>query len=191
MPARCASFPLGRQKLPSERLTGIAPEWPPSPNTLNLRLLFGGLALAHRLQAQAMSTSLARDLAVPSIASDVNSTSSFAQSASQRPTAVPTPQQIASEPFASLLDAATQQPAPQPNPAPPDPPSGHPRQSSTPQSNSSTKSNTSTQDSSNSPPAQASQDPKDRPAANTATAANTTTTAPTAPGNNKSSAQDG
>jgi hypothetical protein len=93
------------QNLPTRPSNSAAPDEARSPNILNLRRLLGGRALAHRLQAEAMSTALARDRAVPSIASDVNSTS-FVQSPSQRSSAVPASQQTDSEPFSALLDAA-------------------------------------------------------------------------------------
>jgi hypothetical protein len=90
------------QNLPTRPSNSAAPDEARSPNILNLRRLLGGRALAHRLQAEAMSTALARDRAVPSIASNVNSTS-FIQSPSQRSSAVPASQQTDSEPFSALL----------------------------------------------------------------------------------------
>src|SRR6185437_7006952 len=116
-----------------------------------------------------------KDRAVSSIASDVNSTSSFVQSASQqRAAAVPMPQQTASQPFADLLDAATsqQQTGPQANPAPPVPANRSPRQSSTVQSNNSSKSSTAAKNSGGPAPTSTSQGQKSRsPTDSKATAA--------------------
>jgi hypothetical protein len=140
-----------------------------------------------------MSIALARDRAVPSIASDVNSTSSFVQSASQRSTALTASQQTDSEPFSALLDAAAaaqQQSGAQANPPPPpqqpaisSPPQSSNFQSSSFQSNSSPKSSTATKDSSN-PPAETS------PAENSQPAPKANATAPTAsPRNSKAPTQ--
>jgi hypothetical protein len=109
--------------LPIAPGTDTAPQAAHSPNILNLRRLFGDRRLARRLQADRCPLAF-KDRAVPSIASDVNSTSSFAQSASQqRPSAVPTPQQTDSQPFTALLDAVSsqQQTGAQANPSPPPP----------------------------------------------------------------------
>jgi hypothetical protein len=148
--------------LPTAPGTDTAPQAAHSPNILNLRRLSG----ARRLQADRCPLAF-KDRAVPSIASDVNSTSSFAQSASQqRPSAVPTPQQTDSQPFTALLDAASsqQQIGAQANPSPPAAPmstGGSPRQqSSSFQSNNNSKSTAAATDGSNTAPAQTSQGQK-------------------------------
>src|ERR1700739_1560414 len=99
---------FGAGTLPSRRggktcLSGLANSTAPptahAPNILNLRQLLGDRRLARRLQAARCPLTF-KDRAVSSIASDVNSTSSFAQSASQqRPSAAPTAQQTDSQPF--------------------------------------------------------------------------------------------
>jgi hypothetical protein len=187
------------QNLPTRPSNSAAPDEAHSPNILNLRRLLGGRALAHRLQAEAMSTALARDRAVPSIASDVNSTS-FVQSPSQRSSAVPASQQTDSEPFSALLDAAaaarqqTGAPAnPPPTPQQPaisSPPQGSSFQSSSFQSNSfepnsSPKSTAATKDRSN-PQAETSPGEKSQPAPS----ANATAPTSPSPSNNTAPAQD-
>ena len=165
--------------------TSTAPNAAISPNILNLRQLLGDCGLARRLQANRCPFAF-KDRAVSSIASDVNSTSSFAQSASQpRPSAVPTPQQTVSRPFTALLDAVSspQQTGAQANPSP-TPASGSQRQSSTFQSNNNSKSSTTATDASNTAPVQTSQGQKSQPPANP------NTTAPPPSNNSKPSAQD-
>ena len=151
--------------MPIGRGPSTGPEPAHLPNILNLRQLSGGQRLARRLQADRRPFAF-KDRAVPSIASDVNSASSFVQSASQqRSPTLPTAQQADAQPFTALLDAASQQQtSAQANP-PTAPASGSLRRSGAFQSNSSSKSSAAATDSSNPAPAQTSQGPKSQPAA--------------------------